>query len=99
MDTNQKLEALKHRYQSVFDVLEQEGVSLSQVRMQDDKLMIQGAVDSEVAKEKVLGALGRVNPTWQDEVICDIRTEASQTEAPHTGQTVVNTSQDFTNQN
>ena len=39
-----------------------------------------------------------MNPTWQDEVICDIRTEASQTEAPHTGQTVVNTSQDFTNQ-
>ena len=31
-------------------LLEQEGVSLSQVRMQDDKLMIQGAVDSEGEK-------------------------------------------------
>ena len=51
--TDQKLEEMKGKYAAVFTAIGQQGISLSHVNMQDNKLYIAGTAKSEDAKNKI----------------------------------------------
>lgn len=70
--TDQKLEELKGKYASVFSAVGQQGISLSHVNIQDNKLYIAGTAKSEDAKNKIWDAIKQANPSWQNELIADI---------------------------
>lgn len=93
-DTNSTADALKQKYASVFQLLDQLKVHLHRVQLQDGKLYVQGTAESEQAKNKVLDAIKAVDPGWERDLTCEIRTEAGQS-PDNSGQTTVNTSQDF----
>lgn len=70
--TDQKLDELKGKYSAVFRAIDQQGISLSHVHIQDNKLYIAGTAKSEDAKNKVWDQIKQTNPNWQTELICDI---------------------------
>lgn len=77
MTTNdQKLDELKGKYAAVFSTIGQQGVSLSHVHIQDNKLYIAGTAKSEEAKNQVWNQIKQVNPNWQSDLICDITVDA-----------------------
>lgn len=63
---------LKSKYSAVFSVIDQWGISLSHVFIQDNKLYIAGTAKSEDAKNHVWEQIKQVNPSWQNELICDL---------------------------
>src|ERR1700736_6714536 len=86
--TDQKLDELKAKYSAVFRAIDQQALSLSHVHIQDNKLYIAGAAHSEAAKNKVWDSIKQTNPSWQNELICDITVD-QQAQTPNTGQTSV----------
>lgn len=97
-DTDSKLEQLKQKYAAAFKIMEQQRISLTNVRLQDGKMFIQGAAHSQSAKNCVMEQFSTINPRWEQEVTCDLRTEEEQPPRPQTGHSLVNTGQDFSNQ-
>lgn len=86
--TDQKLDELKGKYSAAFRAIDQQGISLSHVHIQDNKLYIAGTAHSQDAKNKVWDAIKQTNPNWQNELICDITVD-QQAATPNTGQTSV----------
>lgn len=70
--TDQKLDELKGKYSAVFRAIDQQGISLSHVHIQDNKLYVAGTAKSEDAKNKVWDQIKQTNPSWQNDLICDI---------------------------
>ena len=70
------LEQLKNKYKSVLDAVKQNGVVLSHVNMQDNKLLIQGAAPSEDAKNAVWNQIKAVDSTYSD-LTCDLTVDPS----------------------
>ncbi len=75
MADDQKLEQMKQKYASVLNTIQQQGVQLSHVHIQDGKLFIQGNAPSEQAKNKVWDQIKLVNPNWNQELVCDLRVD------------------------
>ncbi len=98
-DTDPKFDELKQKYAPVLRLIEQEGVSLSHLDLRDGKLFLQGVAHSEDARNKILNEIQRINPDWQSDLTCDLRSERQQTDAPQAGQTVVQSGQGFANRN
>jgi nucleoid-associated protein YgaU len=73
--TEQRLNELKQKYSSVLNMIQQQGIRLSHVHVQDDKLFIQGAAPSEDAKNQVWNQIKLVNPQYND-ITADITVEA-----------------------
>lgn len=90
--TDQKLDELKGKYASVFSAIGQQGVSLSHVHIQDNKLYIAGTAKSEDAKNKIWDQIKQVNPNWQSELICDLTVDP-QSASSSTGQPTVQSGQ------
>ncbi|MGI8741338.1 MAG: LysM peptidoglycan-binding domain-containing protein [Bryobacteraceae bacterium] len=90
--TDQKLDELKGKYAAVFSTIGQQGVSLSHVHVQDNKLYIAGTAKSEDAKNKIWDQIKQVNPNWQSEVICDLTVDP-QAASSNTGQPTVQSGQ------
>ena len=82
MDQNQRLEQLKQKYSSVLNFIQSNGVRLSHVHVQDNKLFIQGEAPSEQIKNKVWDQIKRVDPSYSD-LIADITVNQS-AQAPRT---------------
>jgi LysM repeat protein len=59
-------EELKAKYQSVLEVIEEEQVSVKNLHLQDDKLLIKGVAPSLEAANKVWDEIKRVNPSAND---------------------------------
>jgi hypothetical protein len=76
--TDQQLEQLKQKYQSVFNMIQQQQIRLTHVNMQDNKLFVQGDAPSEDAKNRVWDQIKLVNPNWQSELTADIRVASQQ---------------------
>ena len=70
------LEDLKTKYMPALKVIEQQGVSLKNLHIQDNKLFIKGAAPSETAKNAVWTALKAVVPTVSD-LTADITIDSS----------------------
>ena len=81
-----QLDQMKQKYESVFNTIQQQGVRLTHVHMDGNKLFIQGDASSDEAKNKVWDIIKTVNPNWQSDLIADIRvTGTGQQGAPQTG--------------
>lgn len=65
-DNEQKLEQLKQKYASVLNIIQQQGVRLEHVHIQDNKLFIQGQAPSEEVKNKVWDQIKLVDSSYSD---------------------------------
>jgi len=75
------LEQLKQKYASVLNLINQAGVRLSHLHVQDNKLFLQGAAGSEAIKNRVWDQIKLVNPA-ADDILCDLTVDPSLAPAP-----------------
>jgi nucleoid-associated protein YgaU len=61
-----RLEQLKNKYAPALKVIEQQGVSLKNLHVEGEKLVIRGAAPSDAAKNEVWTAIKRVDATYAD---------------------------------
>jgi nucleoid-associated protein YgaU len=73
---DQRLEELKQKYQAVLSIIQQNGVRLSHLHVQDNKLFMQGEAPSEQAKNKVWDQIKLVDPSYSD-LTCDLTVNPS----------------------
>ncbi len=71
-----RLEELKNKYASVLQTIQQKGVRLTHLHVQDNKLFIQGAAPSEQIKNEVWNQIKAVDPGYSD-VTCDLTIDSS----------------------
>src|SRR3974377_2383097 len=60
------LEQLKSKYASALNAISQQGVQLTHVHIQDNKLYIEGAAGSEAIKNRIWDQVKLVDPTFSD---------------------------------
>jgi nucleoid-associated protein YgaU len=60
------LDQLKTKYGSVLNAIQQSGVRLTHVHIQDNKLYIEGASPSEAIKNRIWDQVKLVDPTYSD---------------------------------
>lgn len=70
-----QLEQLKSKYSSALESMAQNGVQVSQVTLQDNKLFVQGYAPTEQAKNAVWNKIKTVDGTYSD-LTCDIKVGA-----------------------
>ena len=63
---DQNLDQLKQKYQSVLSFIQESGVRLSHLHVQDNKLFIQGDAPSEQVKNQVWDRIKAVDPSYSD---------------------------------
>jgi len=66
-----RLEELKNKYHSALDTIQQQGVQLTHLHVQDNKLFIQGAAPSEQVKNDVWNQIKAADPSYSD-LTCDL---------------------------
>lgn len=76
MQQDQKLDQLKQKYQSVLNTIQQSGVRLSHLHVQDGKLFMQGEAPSEQAKNRVWDQIKQVDAAYSD-LTCDLTVNPS----------------------
>jgi len=70
------LEQMKQKYASVLNLINQTGVRLSHMHIQDNKFFLQGAAGSEQIKNRIWDQIKLVNPT-ADDITCDLTVDPS----------------------
>ena len=71
-----QLEELKNKYKAVLDTIQREGVRLTHLHVQDNKLFMQGAAPSEQIKNDVWNQIKAVDPSYHD-LTCDLTVDTS----------------------
>ena len=71
-----RLEELKNKYKPALDAIQKNGIRLSHLHVQDNKLFIQGAAPSQEAKNTVWNQIKAVDPNYSD-VTCDLTIDPS----------------------
>ena len=71
-----RLDELKLKYQSVLNLIQQKGVRLAHLHVQDNKLFVQGACPSEAIKNAVWDQVKLVDPGFGD-LTCDLSVDPS----------------------
>ena len=71
-----RLEELKNKYKSVLDLVQQKGVRLTHVHVQDNKLFVQGSAPSEQIKNDIWNQIKAVDPSYND-LTCDLTIDSS----------------------
>jgi nucleoid-associated protein YgaU len=71
-----RFEELKQKYASVFAVIQQQGVRLAQLHVQDNKLFMRGAAPSEAIKNAMWNQIKAVNPAY-DDITADITVDST----------------------
>jgi LysM repeat protein len=71
-----RLEELKGKYSSVLSAIQQEGVRLSHLHVQDNKLFMQGAAPSQEVKNDIWNKIKAVDPSYSD-LTCDLTVDPS----------------------
>lgn len=78
-----RLEELKNKYRAALDTIQQKGVRLAHLHVQDNKLFIQGTAPSEETKNDVWNQIKAADASYSD-VTCDLTVDpglAPQTQA------------------
>jgi nucleoid-associated protein YgaU len=70
------LEELKTKYSPALKMIEQQGVKLQNLHIQDNKLFIKGAAPNDAAKNEVWTAIKSVDRTYSD-LLADITIDPS----------------------
>jgi nucleoid-associated protein YgaU len=71
-----RFDELKQKYASVFAVVQQQGVRLAQLHVQDNKLFMRGAAPSEAIKNVLWNQIKMVNPAY-DDITADITVDST----------------------
>lgn len=71
-----RLEELKNKYNSVLQVIQQQGVRLAHLHVQDNKLFLQGAAPSQDVKNNVWNQIKAVDASLSD-ITCDLTVDPS----------------------
>ena len=71
-----RLEELKNKYHSALDTIQQKGVRLTHLHVQDNKLFIQGAAPSEQVKNDVWNQIKAADSSYSD-LTCDLTVDPS----------------------
>jgi len=71
-----RLEELKNKYQSALDTIKREGVKLTHLHLQDNKLFIQGAAPSQQVKNDVWNQIKAADTSYSD-LTCDLTVDSS----------------------
>jgi LysM repeat protein len=71
-----QLEQLKNKYKSVLEFINQSGVHLTHLHVQDNKLFVQGAAPSEQVKNEVWNHIKAIDSTYSD-LSCDLTVDPS----------------------
>ncbi len=67
-----RAEELKSKYRSAFESMQQQGVQISQISLQGNKLFVQGVAPSEEAKNAVWDQIKAVDSSYSD-LTCDLK--------------------------
>jgi LysM repeat protein len=70
------LEQMKQKYASVLNLINQTGVRLSHMHIQDNRFFLQGAAGSEQIKNRIWDQIKLVNPS-ADDITCDLTVDPS----------------------
>ena len=70
------LEQMKQKYASVLNLINQTGVRLSHMHIQDNKFFLQGAAGSDELKNRIWDQIKLVNPA-ADDITCDLTVDPS----------------------
>ncbi|MCL4783130.1 MAG: LysM peptidoglycan-binding domain-containing protein [Bryobacterales bacterium] len=81
-----RLDTLKLKYQSVINAAKQMGVRLTNVHVENDKLLIRGAAPSDEVKNRVWDQIKLVDATYSD-LTADISVDPSLAPPPPTQKT------------
>lgn len=73
---DEKLDQYKQKYGSVLRTIEQQGVRLANLHVQDGKLFVKGTAPSHDAKNRVWDQIKSINPQY-DDIIADIEVAPS----------------------
>src|SRR5262249_29841436 len=65
-NSEQRLNELKQKYQSVLNMIQQQNVRLEDLHIQDNKLFLSGTAPSENAKNRVWDQIKLVDATYSD---------------------------------
>ena len=76
-----RLEELKNKYQGALAAIQQKGVHLTHLHVQDNKLFIQGVAPSDQAKNEVWNQIKAADSTYSD-VTCELSVDPSIAAAP-----------------
>lgn len=71
-----RLEELKQKYHAALDTIQQKGVKLAHLHVQDNKLFIQGAAPSEDVKNQVWNQIKAADSSYSD-LTCDLSVDSS----------------------
>lgn len=75
-----RLEQLKQKYQSVLNTIQQSGVRLQNLHVENNKLFIRGEAPSEQVKNRIWDQIKLVDPQFSD-LTADITVSGGQTQA------------------
>lgn len=71
-----RLEELKSKYQSVLRMIEQKGLRLHNLHVQDNKLFVKASAGTEALKNDIWNQIKLVDPSYAD-LTCDIGIDPS----------------------
>ncbi|HZQ51560.1 MAG TPA: LysM peptidoglycan-binding domain-containing protein [Bryobacteraceae bacterium] len=71
-----RLEELKNKYHAALETIQREGVRLTHLHVQDNKLFIQGAAPSQEVKNDVWNQIKAADSTYSD-LTCDLTVDPS----------------------
>lgn len=71
-----RLDELKNKYAAALAVVQQKGVRLTHLHVQDNKLFMQGAAPSEDVKNEVWNQIKAADPSYSD-LTCDLTVDPS----------------------
>ncbi len=71
-----RLEELKNKYHAAIDTIQQRGVRLTHMHVQDNKLFLQGAAPSEEIKNEVWNQIKAADSSYSD-LTCDLTVDSS----------------------
>jgi nucleoid-associated protein YgaU len=71
-----RLEELKNKYKGALDTIQQKGVRLTHLHVQDNKLFIQGAAPSQEIKDEVWNQIKAADSSYSD-LTADITVDTS----------------------
>jgi LysM repeat protein len=72
-----RLNALKQKYSAVLNLISQSGVRLSNVHVENNKLLIRGAAPSAEVKNKIWDQIKLVDPNYSNDLVADIEAPAA----------------------
>ena len=83
--TDQRLNDLKQKYASVLNSIQQKGVRLSNVHVENNKLLIRGQAPSDAVKNQIWDQIKLVDASFSNDLVVDISVDPNAAPAAAAG--------------